>query len=182
VIRYYITDRHSAGGEEALLAHVARAASGGVDWIQIREKDLEARDLLGLALRALAIAGAAKVLVNSRVDVALAAGAHGVHLPASSIVPARWRQVVPDGFLIGVSCHTVGEVRSAERDGADFTVFGPVFETASKPGAVGIERLREAASAVRIPVLALGGVNAANASRCIAAGAAGIAGISMFQH
>jgi thiamine-phosphate pyrophosphorylase len=117
--------------------------------------------------------------VNSRVDVALAAGAHGVHLPSDSIAPRTWRKIVPAGFLIGVSTHSVDDLRAAEREGADFTVFGPVFS--AKPRPVGIDALREAVRTVSLPVIALGGVTESNAPDCTDAGAAGIAGISMFQ-
>ena len=159
----------------------ARAAADKVDMIQIRAKELSARALIELVQGAIAQTRGSKVLVNTRTDVALVCGAHGVHLPAGSIAPAMIRRITPTGFLIGVSCHTVEELLAAEREGADFAVYGPVFPSPTKPAIpIGLNAFREAVRQVRMPVYALGGVTAKNAGQCIQAGAAGVAGMSLF--
>ncbi|HYL47388.1 MAG TPA: thiamine phosphate synthase [Candidatus Limnocylindrales bacterium] len=187
----YVTDR-KALRPEAPLQNVAEkirfAAAAGANWVQIREKDLSARELLQLAQGAVQ-SGGARIVVNDRLDVALAAGAAGVHLGRASVQAAdvvRWCRAgnAPQGFLIGVSCHRFEEVQEAETSGADYAFFGPVFVTPSKRpfGAPqGIARLGEVCRAVGIPVLAIGGVEEENAISCIRAGAAGVAAIRMFQ-
>jgi len=174
----------------ALLEIIRHAATAGVDWIQIREKDLEARSLAELARLAVADAREtrASILVNDRLDVALTAGAAGVHLGETSLpveAVAEWRRSGRrTDFRMGVSCHSAEAACAAERAGADYILFGPVFATPSKAafGAPqGIQRLREVCVAVRIPVLAIGGIRIENAASCIAAGATGVAAIRLFQ-
>lgn len=195
MILCYVTDRHllhSDSPTEDLLACVERASAAGLDWIQIREKDLEARELIDLTRRAITVAknaGAGRVLVNDRLDVALAAGADGVHLGGDSVSAkeiVRWRheQNTAGEFLIGVSCHRLEEAKEAEAAGASYIFFGPVYETPSKAafGAPqGIEKLREVCASARIPVLAIGGITEENAEACLCAGAQGIAAIRLFQ-
>jgi thiamine-phosphate pyrophosphorylase len=210
VLLYYITDSHqfSANAAEAhprLLENIAEAARCGVDFIQLRERHLSARELEQLALRAVEAvrnAGTAtKLLINSRIDVAIASGAEGVHLRsdrASELSASEARNIFHKAGItkpiIAVSCHSLLEVSSAEAHGADFVVFGPVFgkvivdDTSGKnslPG-VGLEQLRfacrrKAAASSRMPVLALGGVTLANAQACLDNGAAGVAAIRLFQ-
>ena len=174
----------------ALRAAIQKAAAAGVNWIQIREKDIAARELaelVGNAIRDTAETGA-RILVNERLDVALAANAAGIHLGEQSLpleAVAEWRRNSGQKeFLIGVSCHSVEAARAAERGGADYIHFGPVFATPSKAAfgpPQGIEKLREVCASVNIRVLAIGGVNFENAQECFSAGAAGIAAIRLFQ-
>ena len=180
MIRYYITGRAILGGGTAELLDAIRSNdAAGVDYIQIREKDLTDGEVLELARQAVALCSRSRVLVNGRADIALAAGAAGVHLPSHSIAPDRLRTILPAGFLVGVSCHTLEEVALAQS--ADFLVFSPVFDSPGKGDPQGLAALAAAAAASGIPVLALGGVTAENARSCMEAGAAGVAGIRMFQ-
>jgi thiamine-phosphate pyrophosphorylase len=186
VTRYYITDRKHASGAEPLIAFIAQNLAAGADMIQIREKDLNARELAAFARRVLSLPNprGVPVLVNDRADVALACGAAGVHLPSNALPPSELRRIAPAEWLIGVSCHSVEEVRRAEQEAATFVVFGAVFAPLSKTSAgepCGLHGLERAARAVAIPVYALGGITEANAADCISAGAAGIAGITLFQ-
>ena len=175
---------------QSLHDSIRRAAAAGTGWIQIREKDLAGRSLVELARFAVAEtrATATRVLVNDRLDVALAVNAAGVHLGENSLslrVVSEWRRSTGRlDFLIGVSCHSLEAARAAERAGADYIFFGPVFATPAKAAfgpPQGIERLREVCASVEIPVLAIGGVNLENMRACVTAGAAGVAAIRLFQ-
>jgi len=181
----YITDRHALE-PRPLLPLIEEAVQAGIDLIQLREKDLPTRELLQLAVSAVAAAkgSGTRIAVNDRLDIALVAGADGVHLGTQSI-PARavWN-IVPEGFLIGVSCHSRQDVLAAEAAGADYVVLGPIFETPSKFAygpPLGLDVLRDTASDTRIPVLALGGISVERVRACLDAGASGIAGIRIFQ-
>ena len=197
---YYITDRSQFRGNEsgrrrALLAKVVDAARAGVDYIQLREKDLSARELEGLAQEAMASvrenSASTRLLINSRTDVALAVGADGVHLRSVDIAPDEVRQTLrvserqpanAGHFFVTVSCHSAADVFRAESDEPDFAIFAPVFGKGNYPGTqpAGLGALHEA-SAGRIPVFALGGITLENAASCVIAGAAGVAAIRLFQ-
>jgi thiamine-phosphate pyrophosphorylase len=191
---FYVTDRNSLPGANPvdLLSKIRMAAAASCDFVQIREKDMSASLLLQLtreAIRAATRAGSTRVFVNDRLDVALAGGAAGVHLgeaslPVGTAIPWCRSGNAPADFLVGVSCHSLEHVLAAEKEGASYVFFGPIFDSPSKRsfGAPqGVERLQEVCRAVKIPVIAIGGVDQTNAALCIGAGAAGVAAIRMFQ-
>lgn len=202
----YVTDRRTFAdprqGEqfELLLEKIAALASAGVDWIQIREKDLSGKAIAALTHHSLQLVSqhtspaiGTRLLVNDRLDVALAERAHGVHLGENSLPVSEAKRLVaasraaqnPAGdFLVGVSCHSLESAKSAAKSGADYIFFGPIFATPSKAayGAPqGLQRLAEICAALSIPVLAIGGITLENISSCLAAGASGIAAIRLFQ-
>jgi thiamine-phosphate pyrophosphorylase len=232
----YVTDRRSLAAAESaeaqniLLQKIAAAAAAGVDWIQIREKDLSGKECSALTREAMQLAASSaasaapsargatvhatnsadseaarvpapsaseaararirtRILINDRLDVALATQAGGVHLGEQSLPPQEARRLANSlqrekDFLIGASCHSLEAAQAAERGGADYLFFGPVFATPSKAayGAPqGLERLAEVCRAVRLPVLAIGGITLENAAACVSAGASGIAAIRLFQ-
>ena len=217
----YVTDRSLFAAEPApahriLLKKIAAAAAAGVDWIQVREKDLSGKESSTLAREAMKLAASrprddsrgdepsvgispvcssvlpkathARIIINDRLDIALATCAGGVHLGEQSLPPQQAVRLLKwlerEDFLIGASCHSPEAAKEAERGGADYLFFGPVFATPSKAayGAPqGLDRLSEVCRAVTLPVLAIGGITRENAAACLSAGASGIAGIRLFQ-
>jgi thiamine-phosphate pyrophosphorylase len=191
----YVTDRGSLAATFELawklqLQKIEQAAKAGVDWIQLREKDLSGRNLAKLAEHAILRAGSGSaVLVNDRVDVACALGAPGVHLGEHSLPADEARRLISqrcgrEDFILGVSAHSLEGATQAEQAGADYVIFGPVFATPSKAGfgqPQGVARLQEVCEQLTIPVLAIGGITLEKARDCLAAGAAGIAAIRLFQ-
>jgi thiamine-phosphate pyrophosphorylase len=181
-----ITDRaRAAGGAADIVARVQWAARAGVHLVQVRERDLDGGPLTALVGRCVdAVRGSrTRVLVNDRLDVALAAGAHGVHLRADSMPASRVRALCPPGFLLGRSVHGRDEALAAvAAGGLDYLLFGTVFPTSSKPGraAAGASALAAVARASAVPVLAVGGVTPDNLGEVAAAGAAGFAAIGTF--
>jgi thiamine-phosphate diphosphorylase len=182
-----VTDRRRLGADwpDALPALARRAARAGVDLVQVREADLDGAALLALVMRTVAaVAGTrARVVVNGRADVALAAGAHGVHLPSTGPPACRIRALAPPGWLVGRSVHSAAEAARAGAAGAvDYLLLGTVFATASKPGLApcGASELARAVAATAVPVLAIGGVALARMTEVAGAGAAGVAAISLF--
>ncbi len=181
---YLITDRTRTAGRP-LLSVIEDALRAGVDTVQLREKDLPASQLFDLAsqLCALCRRYGARVLINDRIDIALAVRADGAHLPANSFAPADARCLLGPAAVIGVSTHSLAEVHAAARAGADFVVFGPVFDTPSKRafGApAGLDTLGRAARESTVAVLAIGGITpelAAPVRRCGAHGVAVVSGI-----
>lgn len=177
---------HRSSNADALVERCASLARAGVDVLLVREKHLAAGDLVRLCRRIAGVAKPARVLVSGRVDVALAAGLAGVHLSSApgELTPEQVRRLMPAAY-VSVSCHTVEEMLRARSAGASAALFAPVFgkwvDESEVVAGVGLERLREACAAAKgLPVLALGGVTAANAPACLQAGAAGVAGIRLF--
>ena len=176
---YIVTDRAVAGGDPVeILMRVAASLPPGTVGVEIREKALPARELLALARRVVAALRplGARVLVNDRLDVAIAAGADGVHLPASGLDPRAVRAVYPG--LIGVSTHSRAELAGLDAGAADFATFGPVFDTPSKRGfgpPQGVDALRAAVAASRVPVMAIGGIMQGTAADLAGTGISGIA-------
>lgn len=175
-----VTDRRLCGAD-SLEEKVAAAVSGGVDMVQLREKNLPGGELLKLALKLRSITkGKALLVINDRLDVALAAGGDGLHLPEDSLSIHDARRVVPSQFLLGKSVHDLAAASAAAGEGADYLVLGTTFATSSKPGADtgGTDRVSKVTLLVDAPVLAIGGVDSHNVTSVMDAGAQGIAVVS----
>ncbi len=203
----YVTGRQSLSAApqedlmDLLLDKIEVLSAAGVDWIQLREKDLWGKQSASLAREALKRASkqaghsksATRIIVNERLDVALAERAGGVHLGENSLPVEEAKrlllsppaaQTLDHEFLVGVSCHSLEAAKSAAAAGADYLFFGPVFATPSKAAygsPQGLDRLAALCSSVNIPVLAIGGITLENASFCLSAGASGLAAIRLFQ-
>lgn len=203
----YVTDRRGlqAGSSqdlvEFLLKKIELATAAGVDWIQLRERDLPGKQCSLLTREALqriskqprTAHSVTRIFINDRLDVALAEQAGGVHLGENSLRVEEAKrllaafpgtQSLPPNFLVGVSCHSLDAARSAAASGADYLFFGPVFATPSKAtygSPQGLDRLAEVCASVAIPVLAIGGITTENIHACLSAGASGIAAIRLFQ-
>ena len=200
----YVTDSQSLGLTEPrsdILAKIEAAVGAGVDWVQIREKEMPARRVLGIARAAVGMTNrkpappaaedrpGSLILVNDRLDVALAADAAGIHLgreslPAQDVIGWRRRGKMVTDLMVVLSCHTIDELCQAEDAGVDYAFFGPVFDTPTKRTfgpPLGIAKLAAGCRATRLKVIAIGGVTLQNSEECFHAGAAGIAAIRMFQ-
>lgn len=201
----YVTDSQSLELVEPrsdILAKIEVAVEAGVDWVQIREKEMPARQLLAIARAAVGTTNrkppildkasrpGTLILVNDRLDVALAADAAGIHLgreslPARDVIGWRQRAKTVTNFMVGLSCHTIDELHQAEDTGVDYAFFGPIFDTPAKRPfgpPLGVAKLDAACRVTRLRVIAIGGVTPENSAECLYAGAAGIAAIRMFQH
>ena len=181
----YVTDRPTLG-KGRLLNLVREALEAELDWIQLREKGTPTNELIQIAEKVVRLPREShqKLILNDRLDIALACGFDGVHLGGTSFPVGVVRKRVPAGFIVGASVHHLDEAVTAEREGANYVVFGPVFATPSKlkyGPAQGIKKLHAVTSLLSIPVLAIGGISLANFQECLKAGAAGIAAISLFQ-
>jgi thiamine-phosphate pyrophosphorylase len=181
VIRCLITDGTASTDLPRWIAHKAAWLVEGIELMQIRERDLSTRQLANLTRKVLELPNphGAKILINDRADVAIACGAHGVHLRDGSVLPDVFSR---RGFLVSVACHSIAEADKTR--GADFIVLAPIFAPLSKSDlrpALGVTAITELAAATRAPVLALGGITAGNVRLCMEAGAAGVAGISYFR-
>lgn len=200
----YVTDSQSLEPAEPrshVLAKIKAAVGAGVDWVQIREKGMLARQLVALARAAVGMTSqktpspgeadhpGSLILINDRLDVALAADAAGLHLgrqslPVHDVIGWRLRGETAPDFMVGLSCHTIDELHQAEDAGADYAFFGPIFDTPAKRRfgpPLGIAKLAAACQATRLRVIAIGGVTPENSAACLHAGGAGIAAIRMFQ-
>jgi thiamine-phosphate pyrophosphorylase len=175
VIRYQITDGTAHRDRDRWLAAIRPDA----DFVQIREPHLSARELAGLVRQ---VSSLARVLVNDRIDVAIACGAAGVHLRSHSVSPAVVRRITPPGFIVSVACHNEEDIQQAA--GADYAVLAPVFQPLSKTGEhppLGLDAFARIVGNSPVPVIALGGITESNTALCLAAGAAGVAGITLFR-
>jgi thiamine-phosphate pyrophosphorylase len=179
---YLITDHHQTGGRP-LTEVVRQALEGGVTSVQLREKEFSGAALyhLALELRSLTSLFGASLIINDRVDIAVASGADGVHVGINSMPVAAVRRTMGLGKIIGYSAHGIDEALQAQADGADFVTFGPVYPTPSKAAygePCGVKKLAETVSALNIPVIGLGGISSAAIAEIMSAGVAGVAVIS----